>query len=74
MEYGKKYGNLLEEIAEEADAIAMKYFRSSDLLPEKKGDGTVVTVADKAGCRSTYWGRRQARKFRRNRRAAGARG
>src|SRR5271169_7193851 len=47
MGYGKKYGALLESIAEEADAIAMKYFRTTDIGAEKKRDGTVVTVADK---------------------------
>jgi histidinol-phosphatase len=47
MEYGKKYGALLQGIAEEADAIAMKYFRSRDMGAEKKNDGTVVTIADK---------------------------
>jgi histidinol-phosphatase len=47
MAYGKKYGALLEGIAEEADAVAMKYFRSGDMGAEKKNDGTVVTIADK---------------------------
>jgi histidinol-phosphatase len=47
MGYGKKYGALLEGIVEEADAIAMKYYRGGALGEEKKGDGTVVTVADK---------------------------
>ena len=48
MGYGAKYGKLLNGIAEEADAIAMKYFRTSEIGAEKKSDGTVVTVADKA--------------------------
>ena len=47
MSYGKKYGALLEGIANEADAIAMKYFRSAEIGTEKKVDGTVVTIADK---------------------------
>lgn len=47
MSYRAKYGALLEGIAEEADAIAMKYFRGGDFGAEKKSDGTVVTVADK---------------------------
>jgi histidinol-phosphatase len=47
MSYGKKYGALLEGIANEADAIAMKYFRTADIGTQKKGDGTVVTIADK---------------------------
>jgi histidinol-phosphatase len=48
MGYGKKYGELLQAIAEEADAIAMKYFRSGKIGAERKRDGTVVTIADKA--------------------------
>jgi len=47
MSYGKKYGALLETIVDEADAIAMKYFRSGEIGAEKKNDGTVVTLADK---------------------------
>jgi histidinol-phosphatase len=47
MRYGEKYGALLHGIAEEADAIAMKYFRTSEMGAEKKSDGTVVTIADK---------------------------
>jgi histidinol-phosphatase len=48
MGYGQKYGELLGAIAEEADAIAMRYFRTAEMGAEKKPDGTVVTVADKA--------------------------
>ena len=48
MSYREKYGRLLEEIAEEADAVAMKHFRTGDLGAERKDDGTVVTLADKA--------------------------
>jgi histidinol-phosphatase len=48
MGYGKKYGALLEGIVEEADAIARRYFRAADIGAEKKEDGTVVTLADKA--------------------------
>jgi histidinol-phosphatase len=47
MSYRAKYGALLEAIVDEADAVAMKYFRGGELGTEKKGDGTVVTVADK---------------------------
>jgi len=47
MGYGQKYGAMLSGIAEEADAIAMKYFRSEEMGTEKKSDGTVVTIADK---------------------------
>jgi len=45
--YSAQYGRLLEEIAKEADAIALKYFRTDDLQIEKKRDGTRVTQADK---------------------------
>jgi histidinol-phosphatase len=48
MSYRAKYGSLLEAIAEDADAIAMRYFRSGEIGAEKKHDGTVVTLADKA--------------------------
>jgi len=37
----------LDAIAKEADAIAMRYFRSGELGAERKRDGTVVTLADK---------------------------
>jgi histidinol-phosphatase len=39
---------LLKAIADEADVISMKYFRTGNLGAEKKRDGTVVTRADKA--------------------------
>jgi histidinol-phosphatase len=42
------YGALLKEIAEEADGIAMRYFRSNGLHVERKPDGTAVTPADRA--------------------------
>lgn len=48
MSYCQKYRALLEGIVEEADAISMKYFRTTEMGTEKKGDGSVVTVADKA--------------------------
>ena len=47
MGYGDKYGVLLQRIAEDADTIAMRYFRTTEIEAEKKGDGTVVTIADK---------------------------
>jgi histidinol-phosphatase len=47
MSYGKKYGVLLQTIVDEADAIAMKYFRTTELGAERKIDGSVVTLADK---------------------------
>ncbi len=48
MSYTKTYGALLEEIANEADAIAMRYFRSAELRIERKYDGSAVTQGDKA--------------------------
>jgi histidinol-phosphatase len=46
--YVETYSVLLKEIAEEADAIAMRYFRSNGLQVERKRDGTAVTPADRA--------------------------
>src|SRR2546428_313115 len=43
MGYGQEYGALLKEIAEQADAIAMRYFRGDELRVERKRDGTAVT-------------------------------
>lgn len=48
MGYGENYGALLQGIVDEADAIAMKYFRTDSIGAAKKTDGTVVTLADKA--------------------------
>ena len=48
MGYGVTYRALLEAIASEADAIAMKYFRSDGLRVERKDDGSAVTQADRA--------------------------
>ncbi|HWZ99491.1 MAG TPA: inositol monophosphatase family protein [Candidatus Dormibacteraeota bacterium] len=45
--YKATYGKLLEEIAREADKIALKYFRAANLQIEKKRDGSRVTQADK---------------------------
>jgi histidinol-phosphatase len=47
MGYAEMYGALLEAIAKEADAIAMRYFRTGDLRIDRKGDGTAVTQADR---------------------------
>src|ERR1700720_3106419 len=47
MSYKAKYGALLEDIANEADAIAISYFRGGAMGAERKRDGTVVTQADK---------------------------
>lgn len=44
--YRAKYGKLLHEIANEADKIALRYFRGLDLQVERKKDGTAVTQAD----------------------------
>ena len=48
MGYAKEYGALLEAIAKEGDAIAMRYFRADELRVDRKGDGTAVTQADRA--------------------------
>src|SRR5947207_9852017 len=48
MSYSGEYGELLEAIATEADAIAMRYFRTNELRVDRKGDGTAVTQADRA--------------------------
>src|SRR5881275_727207 len=48
MGYGETYGPLLEAIAEQADSIAMRYFRAEELRVERKKDGTAVTQADRA--------------------------
>jgi len=45
--YSEEFGRLLEGIANEADAIALKYFRTADLQIEQKRDGSRVTQADK---------------------------
>lgn len=47
MGHREKYEALLQDIANEADGIALKYFRGEELREEKKLDGSVVTVADK---------------------------
>ena len=48
MGLGQEYGALLEAIANEADVIAMRYFRADAMRVERKGDGTAVTQADRA--------------------------
>ena len=48
MSYRAEYGSLLEDIAKEADVIAMKYFRVDGMRVERKRDGTAVTQADRA--------------------------
>ena len=46
--YVEVYSALLTEIADEAETIAMRYFRSNGLNVERKSDGTAVTAADRA--------------------------
>lgn len=48
MGYRAEYAELLEAIAHEADAIAVKYFRADGMRVERKRDGTAVTQADRA--------------------------
>jgi len=48
MSYRAEYGSLLEDIAKEADVIAMRYFRADGMRVERKRDGTAVTQADRA--------------------------
>ena len=48
MGYGETYGPLLREIADEADRIALRYFRTEELRIDRKGDGSAVTQADRA--------------------------
>jgi histidinol-phosphatase len=48
MGYRAEYGRLLEEIANQADEIALRYFRGVELRVERKKDGTAVTQADRA--------------------------
>src|SRR5258706_13992916 len=48
MGYRAEYGKLLEEIAQEADEIALRYFRGVELRVERKKDGSALTQADRA--------------------------
>ena len=48
MGYGETYGPLLREIADEADRIALRYYRAEELRIDRKGDGSAVTQADRA--------------------------
>jgi histidinol-phosphatase len=47
MGFQAEYGALLRSIAEEADVIAMRYFRAEELRVDHKGDGSAVTQADR---------------------------
>jgi len=46
--YSERYGQVLEAIANEADAMAMEYFRTAAMRVTRKLDGTALTVADGA--------------------------
>ena len=46
--YREQYGALLEAIANQADAMAMGYFRALGMRVERKDDGTALTQADGA--------------------------
>jgi histidinol-phosphatase len=46
--YSERYGQVLEAIANEADAMAMKYFRTVGMRVTRKLDGTALTEADGA--------------------------
>jgi histidinol-phosphatase len=48
MGFRDEFEKLLEAIANEADVIAMSYFRTDRMRVERKGDGTAVTAADRA--------------------------
>jgi len=48
MGFGQQYGALLTSIADEADAMSMRAFRSEGLHVERKRDGTALTQADGA--------------------------
>ena len=48
MGYRAEYRKLLEQIAQEADEIALRYFRGVELRVERKKDGSAVTQADRA--------------------------
>jgi len=47
MGFREEYGPLLVEIADEADRMAMRYFRTTELRVARKGDGTLVTQVDR---------------------------
>lgn len=46
MGYQTEYRALLEELAKEADAISMRFFRTEAIRVDKKSDGSAVTQAD----------------------------
>jgi histidinol-phosphatase len=47
MGHREEYGALLEELAREADAIALRYFRADKIRIDTKDDGSAVTQADR---------------------------
>src|SRR6267378_7378920 len=47
MGFHEEYGALLEAIANEADAMTMRYCRAAEMRVERKSDGTAVTQADR---------------------------
>lgn len=47
MGHREEYGALLEELAKEADAIAMRFFRADEIRIDRKDDGSAVTQADR---------------------------
>ncbi len=47
MGYRDEYGRLLEEIVNQADVIAMRYFRAIEMRVDRKDDGSAVTQADR---------------------------
>jgi len=47
MGFQAEYGAFLEELARQADAIAMRYFRADEIRIDQKDDGSAVTQADR---------------------------
>src|SRR5215475_4236678 len=47
MGFREEYERLLTGIADEADRMAMRYFRTTELRVDRKGDGTLVTQVDR---------------------------
>jgi histidinol-phosphatase len=48
MGHREEYGLLLEDLAKEADAIAMRFFRAEEIRIDRKDDGSAVTQADRS--------------------------
>jgi histidinol-phosphatase len=47
MGFREVYGKLLESIAQDAERIALRYFRAQELKVGRKTDGTAITQADR---------------------------